>query len=58
MNRVTKFQAEVLEHAEEVTGIFLSFIPFSILSIFISFQIVQYFLFFVFIKLCSLFFKE
>ena len=29
MNRITEFQAEVLEHAEEVTAIFLSFIPFS-----------------------------
>lgn len=28
MNRITEFQAEVLEHAEEVTAIFLSFIPF------------------------------
>ena len=28
MNRITEFQAEVLEHAEEVTAIFLSLIPF------------------------------
>ena len=45
MNRIIEFEAEVLEHAEEVSAIFLSFIPFSIPSIFFPFQIVQYFLF-------------